>query len=31
MSAWIKPGGAELLDYEGDVSDEMVKGYKQNT
>ena len=29
-SAWSKPGGAEPLCFEGDISDEMVRGYWQN-
>lgn len=28
-SAWSKPGGAEPLCFEDDVSDEMVRGYRQ--
>lgn len=28
-SAWSKPGGAEPLCYKDDVSDEMVKRYRQ--
>jgi hypothetical protein len=29
MRVWSKPGGAEPLCYEDNISDEMVRGYRQ--